>query len=542
MSLRQHRRAAAAGLAAAALAAGAFSAPSTATAAESALSDSPLVLKAPATKTVRSHDGWVYSDFGLQLAAQHEDFEIRANRVGGTPAPGQWWDPAYDSPITAVWKTAAGDVPLPEGSMTSWQGLDGFAQVVIRKEGRRRAVHKRQSAGCFNSWSAKPVVPDHASRNAYPFMCPWNPFTLGSVMGVSKGFAVPAIGEFGYYSARLAPGSYTLKMQIAPEWREFFGISDADGVVTQALTVRKARSRNNFRAPQRPSGAPTGGPNLQLEENGQAPAADSAGALANEFAPDLRSLPAFGATMNRKGNAVRFGATVWNGGHGPMVIEGFEPQEPAPSPAARHDGERHLDAYQYYFDGDGNITGHDRVGEFSFHEGNHNHWHFQDFARYRLLHDVDGMPGDVAVRSTKVSFCLANTDAVDYTVPNAEWRPENTDLSGSSCGGRSATYLRQVLSNGSGDTYYQYRTGQAFRVGNLPDGDYWISVEANPADDATAPDEGRNLRELDYTNNDSVRKITLTTNRRGVRRVVMAPVGTVDESFGGFRQQLRALR
>jgi len=180
----------------------------------------------------------------------------------------------------------------------------------------------------------------------------------------------------------------------------------------------------------------------------------------------------------------------------------------------------HMDAYQYFYDTDGNETGHQEVGEMHWHAQNHNHWHFEDFARYRLLN----ADKTLAVRSTKQSFCLANTDAVDYTLPGSDWRPENTDLS-TACGGEDALSVRQVLSAGSGDTYMQYRAGQAFRIGNLPNGVYWIAVEANPA---------ANLAELDESNNDSLRRIRLLGSGKN-RKVAIAKVGIINEAdFGGF--------
>jgi hypothetical protein len=503
MPAQHHRRTAAAGLAVAALVAGALTASPTVTAAAAA-TDSPIRLIAPDSKTVRSHDGYVYSDFGLEMAAQHQDFEIRAYR-----------DSEYANPITAEWQQfdEAGNrlepVALPDGSMSSWQGLDGFLKVVVRKDGRTRPMSRQVVTGCFNSWGSHAVSPDHASGNDYPWSCPYNPYTLGSVMGIEKGYAVSALGEYGYYGSRLKPGSYTVTASIDPDWADFFGIDAADATTTTALTVKEGR--RNWRPAART--APEATSELQLEETTAAPTQESAGAPVNEFAPDLQSLPAFAIQMNDKGTAVRFAANVWNGGNGPLVIEGFEPEDTV----ARHDGEEHLDAYQYYFDGAGEITGHDLVGEFTFHEGNHNHWHYEDFARYTLLNE----DMTEAVRSSKISFCLANTDAVDYTIEHADWRPENTDLS-SDCGGRGATYLRQVLSAGSGDTYFQYRTGQAFRVGNLDDGTYWISVDANPYD---------RLQELDTTNNESLRKIVISTNQRGVRKVTAEKVGIIDEDM-----------
>ena len=47
-----------------------------------------------------------------------------------------------------------------------------------------------------------------------------------------------------------------------------------------------------------------------------------------------------------------------------------------------------------------------------------------------------------------------------------------TPTSSSACGGRGSLSLREVLAAGSGDTYTQYRAGQAFRPGDLPNGDY----------------------------------------------------------------------
>ncbi len=512
MSTQTHRRLAVAGLAVAALAAGALAATPTATAVQAAPGDSPLVLKAPDSITVRSHGGQVYSDFGLSMVAQDENFEIRATRA------------TYDDPIEAVWKREAGDVVLPEGSMTSWRGLDSFVKVVIKREGKR-GRQAMQMPGCFNTYQANRTTPDSPATNEYPWACPYNPYTVGSVMGITEGYEVPVLGEYGYYETQMEPGTYTVTASIAPEWRARFGINDEDGVQSTEVVVKKSRRGEDWR-PARPT-APDASPNLALEDTPAAPDSESAGAVAPDFAPDLQSLPAFDISLNGKGTSMRFGANVWNGGEGPIVIEGFEPQETATR--ARHDGERHLDAYQYYFDGAGEQTGYDQVGEFTFHEGNHNHWHFEDFARYRLLNDDDGLAGGQpdlvapGVKSSKVSFCLANTDAVDYTLPNAEWRPENTDLS-SDCGGEEATHLRQVLSTGSGDTYHQFRSGQAFRIGKLDDGFYWIGVEANPFG---------NLVETDADNNASYRQVELKTTPRGVRRVIPAQVGIIDESYWG---------
>ncbi|QBR91666.1 lysyl oxidase family protein [Nocardioides euryhalodurans] len=489
---------------------------------------SPLVLDAPNRVVARSYDGYVYSGLGFRMTAKGAPFEIRATRPE-----------AYDGPIAAVWQRGAGaedDVALPEGSMSSWQGLDHFATVRILREGRRPRVIR--TPGCFNGEATK-VGPTGPISNPYPWGCPWNPYTLGSVMGVAQDYSASMFPEWGS-ALRLKPGTYEMVAFITPEWREFFGISEADGRAESTLVVRKGRenwrptARTAAAAAQRAATADT--TDDGLEETTDAPTAESAGALADEFAPDLRSLPAFDISLNEKGTAMRFGATVWNGGAGPMVIEGFREDHDHAARSGPGDHEDHMTAYQYYFDGDGNQTGYEAVGEFAYHAANHNHWHFEDFARYNLYGaDANGdRLEDVVVKSTKASFCLVATDAVDLTVPNADMRPEYTDL-GSQCGGRGAQSLRQVLANGHGDTYHQFRAGQAFRIGNVPDGTYYIGVEANPADEPGGVNEGRNLQELDYSNNDSFRKVEIFTTKRGVRKVRAAQVGVIEEwSFDGF--------
>ena len=285
---------------------------------------------------------------------------------------------------------------------------------------------------------------------------------------------------------------------IDPQYTGLFGIAAEDAHRTTRLVVRKEEDY------YRPGAEKTGD---VARPAAQEPEQASAGRVEGPT-PDLRSLPAWNIGLNRKGTSLRFAATVWNGGTSPLVVDGF-----------RGEGEDHLEAYQYFFDTDGNQTGYQQVGEMHWHEENHQHWHFEDFARYRLLNE----DRTENVKSTKQSFCLANTDAVDYTLPGADWHPENTDLS-TSCGGYDALSVRQVLSAGSGDTYMQYRYGQAFPIKNVPNGIYWIATEANPV---------RNLVESDTTNNDSFRKIKIS-GKADNRRVKVFPVGIIDEQLPDY--------
>ena len=126
------------------------------------------------------------------------------------------------------------------------------------------------------------------------------------------------------------------------------------------------RSRAGPRPPNRgrSSKAPTG------------PTTSDADALEGPV-PNLKSLPAWGIGISPNGNNLTFAATVWNAGNSPLVVDGF-----------RVEGEDEMDAYQYFFDAEGNQTGYQPVGHFHWDaKPTHQHWHFKDFASYTLLRE-----------------------------------------------------------------------------------------------------------------------------------------------------------
>lgn len=442
---------------------------------------SPLRLWAPEKLVTYSYDGQVYTDLGLRLVAPEQPFELWSSRA------------SYDAPIVTEWRSPTGTQVLPAGTMETFAGLTGFLDVEVRRAATGELVQEWQQTACLNGNSQR-VRPDAPARSPYPWGCPWNPYTVGSVMGIEAGYSSSLMQDYGT-ELSLRPGRYDVTTTITEEFTDLFGIAAADAQRTTRLVVERQEDYYPGRQRQRPD-------SVVATPAAQEPRHAAAG-VAGDPKPDLRSLPAWNIGLNRRGTVLRFAATVWNAGDSPLVVDGF-----------RADGEDHMDAYQYFFDADGNQTGYQAVGEMHWHAENHQHWHFEDFAQYRLLDE------DLAevVLSTKQSFCLANTDAVDYTVPDADWHPENTDLA-TACGGSDALSVRQVLSAGSGDTYLQYRSGQAFPIKDLPNGVYFIGVTANPLG---------NLVESDGTNNESVRRIRIggKPDRRWVRA---AQVGIVQE-------------
>lgn len=446
----------------------------------------PISLWAPSTLTLERMGGAVYTDLGLRAIAHDNAFEIRSSRA------------SYDDPIRTVWDSPAGEVALPDGTQTDFNGLPGLVQVAFTKDGATKPASTTSVSGCFGGYITERVSPDAPATSPYPRQCYYNPYSLGSVQGIQAGWSTLMI-PFGL-AVRLKPGHYTATATIAEPYASSWNLAPQDATRTIDVTVTKGggpypidRTTSQATAPRPASSRPT---------------ADRAGDPPTTT-PDLRSLPAWGIALSPNGKRLLFSATVWNAGTSPLVVDGF-----------RRDGEDLMDAYQYFFDADGQQTGYQEVGQFEWDpRPTHLHWHFEDFASYTLL---DASQTEIE-KSKKEAFCLANTDAVDLTVPNARWNVDNSDLS-TACGDYSSLSVREVLASGWGDTYAQFRAGQAFAIDDLPNGTYYIKVAANP---------GGNLIESDTTNNTALRKIVLSGKPGKKRKLSVEKVGIIDEGCVG---------
>jgi hypothetical protein len=450
---------------------------------------------------------------------------------------------------------------LPAGLVKDFKGLPGFLEVSV-KNSAGTEVKKISSTFCPNNAAGR-LRPNAPATSHYPESCSTNPFTLGSVWGVEKGWAANTTTQDYDHPIDLAPGEYTATVSVAKKYRDLFGIandqptikvtvrqfSDGGGEGGAGLTSGNSTMSHDM-AGMDHSGMAMGGAHHYGPRGADAPVpsalshalearglaghlGDGAGhtdgsriapALkantkrptgratipANAPKPDLRSLPAWdiAITDGEDGDAagkdyLAFSANVWNAGPAPLVVDGF-----------RKPGADLMDSYQYFYDAKGKQIGYTPAGTMEWDPRvGHEHWHFTDFASYRLLaadkHEI--------VKSGKEAFCLANTDAIDYTVKNANWHPYNTDLS-TACGQQNSISVREVLDVGSGDTYTQYRPGQSFDVTDLPNGTYYIQVIANPAN---------RLKEMSTTNNISYRKVVLG-GTPGARTVTVPPYDLIN--------------
>jgi hypothetical protein len=130
--------------------------------------------------------------------------------------------------------------------------------------------------------------------------------------------------------------------------------------------------------------------------------------------------------------------------------------------------------------GDGNFSDSDGMFEFA---SCHNHFHFQNYAIYRLIErNPDGSAGRVW-RAAKRGFCMIDTD------PNPASTYSNEQPAGDrnfySCGSLTRSGF-QGVSHGWSDTYVWFLAGQYFVLDGgdgqdpVPPGQYYIEVTVNP--------------------------------------------------------------
>jgi hypothetical protein len=172
-----------------------------------------------------------------------------------------------------------------------------------------------------------------------------------------------------------------------------------------------------------------------------------------------------------------------------------------------------MDAYQYFYR-NSTLEGRAPVGTLVYDpRRHHQHWHFTQFARYQLLDATN----QVAVISHKEAFCIAPTDGIDLSLPDAVLRPAVFGFFGA-CGSAGSIWVRESMPVGWGDTYYQYLPGQSFNITDVPNGTYYVEVIANP---------GGHLYETDSTNDVSLRQVILG-GTRGHRTVCVPAFDGLD--------------
>jgi hypothetical protein len=412
--------------------------------------------------------------------------------------------PDYDTPITLDQvDPATGDTvrSIPSDMLDGWYGLRRFAEIEVL-DPDDNSVSRQVLTFCPNSYLPERLSDDGPLTPTYPYLCGgYSPFIKRQVWGIDQGWAAALFGDpwGGGLYWRADRRRYTIQIQIEPAWVDVLGIDPSQSyaevrvrvVDTSTPSSAGARPRPESSAPAPYTGTPIG--------TDPDPAT----------LPDIVATPAWGLrAYGRRGvDFLTFNATEWNAGPGMMVIDGFRTDDTVPT----------MDAYQYFLQ-DGEPVGRALIGELTYHL-EHQHWHFEQFARYSLL-DTEMNPVMV---SDKESWCLAPSDPMDLLVQNADWRTFPQDLS-SSCGFRQtgALWIREVLPVGWGDTYAQYQNAGAFDISDLPNGWYYLRTEVDPVGAI-----------LERTSDDNIAdRLIRLRGTPGHRRVVVPPWNGIDTENG----------
>jgi hypothetical protein len=176
-----------------------------------------------------------------------------------------------------------------------------------------------------------------------------------------------------------------------------------------------------------------------------------------ELRPNLVALPASQLSIvatSTGGRAIRFSTTSWNNGAGPLELVAGDVVSNGQNVSQR----------VYYSDG----TFEDYwAGTFVYHP-DHNHFHFNGYARYDL--EPINAPGGSPKSGSKTTFCIMDTTKVNTSLPGA---PQTAVYA--FCG----TEI-QGMSVGWGDTYGYNLGGQSIDITGNPSGDYCLTIQIDP--------------------------------------------------------------
>lgn len=446
-----------------------------------ALGPSLKLIRTQKTVTVaKSKRGPEFIDPGIWVSAAGSDLRLDVQRA------------SYTKPVTLtqIIKTPWGTTqrrPLPAALLDGFNGLANFLVLTIRNASGKVVATQKQTF-CPDSFDAERTNPGGPATDPYPQQCsPIDPFPLAEVWGLTQGWAVNPAESFCEFSCSGPPplnlpiGNYRATESIAAPYTKLFHVQAAGASATVNLKVVKAHGG----CPPTGCSAARRGP--RAGHLGRLPRVPTLASPPQAALPQLTPLPSFGvqAVHSKAGpDLLTFSATVWVGGNAPLDVEGF-----------RKPGSPVMKAYQYFWR-NGKVIGRVPAGTMGFEKGRgENEWHFEQFARYRLLNASKKL----AVISDKVGFCIAPTDPVNMLLRSALWQPPFIGLGGA-CGSSSALWVQEYLPNGWGDTYEQRLAEQAFDITNVPNGTYYIEITANPL---------HKLHELSTAGNTSLRKVIL---------------------------------
>jgi hypothetical protein len=213
------------------------------------------------------------------------------------------------------------------------------------------------------------------------------------------------------------------------------------------------------------------------------------GASPSLLLPDLDQRPPLAVSVRWGGSKhhplLVFTSSVESVGYGPLIVHGHRRSRRVPT----------MRADQLIQLRGGGIKRVVRVGRLRYNVNpSHSHWHLLPFERYELR----TLAGARMLRDHKEGFCLTS----DHRSPLATAGPPASQPIQSECARDRPRALRvsEGIAVGWGDIYIPAKEGQSIDISGVPPGDYDLVHRVNV---------GRQLRETDYSNNDSSLRIRL---------------------------------
>jgi hypothetical protein len=213
---------------------------------------------------------------------------------------------------------------------------------------------------------------------------------------------------------------------------------------------------------------------------------------------------------------LRFSTAIGNMGAGPAILRsasgGTPPASSGLTSWINPDGTQNVLQEIYTYNPGNNTFTFNRyrpAGRFTYHQG-HGHFHYDGYAEYRLLQNVGGQPGPLALRSDgtatvgeKVGFCLINVSS-SFTLPGGG---SSTTLPGYSAAQPSTSCgFLQGIHVGRVDVYSSSYDGQWVDVTGVAPGNYFLEVTL---------DASNALLETNDANNTVYVPVTLTNTTGG---------------------------